>query len=823
MRYGHDFRVIAGWVRYLGLLPLSLLVLAAGSSSATAEVPESISYLAEVTLSGSGAPYTGPIDVEIALFPSANAPTPVWGPVNLGTLTVENGALQFLIGGPGFPPLDDALADWEVWLELNFDGQPLSPRQQVVAAPYARLAANSERLGGVEAAEYAQTSDLAPVASTGSYADLSDGSQLALISDLAEIAFTGDVASLLGDPAASILADFFVRLGGDTMQGDLDFDFHRLLNPRVMAAATEPAPCTAATLGLMYLDTGLDELRVCGVSGWVSGGSGGGSGPLPTQFSATQSPVAINQLAVPGACEPVSFTNYAGTPASGFGAPQVAGTYTASGCPATTCVGTLAPGATCEVFVRGAAVVSGPISGSVTVTASSGGTAVAVVLGSATLSGGAEIAALLSPVLVDQNGLPGECVEVLVTNVGSVPATGFSPPVVSGPYTLAGCTETDCTGTLAAGSTCSIYVRGNATASGPLAGSASITASVGGTAVAALTGTATLSLGRRMAISHGNAPYVSVYDADSAPFVKLPNVTPLPGNNGAGVAFSADGTRMAVAHTASPFFSVYNMESAPFARLSSPTALPTNAATSVAFSPDANRLAVTQISSPYLVTYDTTTTPYTKLTAPGILPPSTARAAAFSPDGTRLAVAHTNYPCFTVYQTTVVPFAKLDDPISPISPSTATCYSVAYSPDGALLVVGIASSPYLAVYDTTTLPYTKLSLPPTGTAPNTVVWSTAFSPDGRYLAVGQNSTPFLIVYDTSTTPWTRLQNPVSLPTGSVRGLAFSPDGDWLGVAHTGSTFAFVYDASSIPFTKVISPNVPPSAAGYGVAFAPAPQ
>lgn len=85
----------------------------------------------------------------------------------------------------------------------------MSPLQQVHAVPFARLAHNAQNLGGVAANAYAQTGDLAAVA------------------------LSGDVADLTGSFGSSALGAEFVHVAGDTMQGDLDFDLHRLQYARM--------------------------------------------------------------------------------------------------------------------------------------------------------------------------------------------------------------------------------------------------------------------------------------------------------------------------------------------------------------------------------------------------------------------------------------------------------------------------------------------------------------------------------------------------------------------------------------------------------------
>jgi hypothetical protein len=161
--------------------------------------------------------------------------------VEYPSVAVEGGAFSILLDGQqslgqfgGVPStLDVFLYEaGEMWLELEVEGTTMTPRQRIVAVPYAMVARDAERVGGHAA------------------------SDLAMVDDLASL---------------------FPRTGG-ALDGSLDLASHPTQNLRLQAASAPPVICGPSTLGFVYLDTALEEVRVCfGASGWAGLG-----GPPPT-------------------------------------------------------------------------------------------------------------------------------------------------------------------------------------------------------------------------------------------------------------------------------------------------------------------------------------------------------------------------------------------------------------------------------------------------------------------------------------------------------------------------------------------------------------
>jgi hypothetical protein len=345
-----------------------------GTGSALA-VPAAVPYFGRLTFE-SGVPYSGSVAVSVALFEDAAASgTPLWGPHDLGNVAVEDGALSLLLGGPGTPPLDTALLASAVWLQVSIGGTPMLPTQQVLSVPYALRARDAERLGGVQAAQYAKTANLAAVATGGASTHLSDSIELVRLTDLADVALTGDVNDLVGDPTTSSLANAFVKRIDGSLQGDMNAAYHRILDARMRVAATPPVGCDASKAGLYYFDSTLGALRICDGSLW-QGVSGTPVLPTLSLGSGTLTVGAISGAVSPGACTNLTLQNTGAGPATGVALSPFSGANPTNfeACVPTgaACGTTLAAGASCNFGVRLVATENGTYTGVATVIASGG-------------------------------------------------------------------------------------------------------------------------------------------------------------------------------------------------------------------------------------------------------------------------------------------------------------------------------------------------------------------------------------------------------------------------------------------------------------------
>ena len=319
---------------------VSALVVAAGVQAVPAQIPYSGYLTGE-----EGLGYDGTVKVEAALYAQAEGGQAAWGPCTYAGVDVVEGYLCFLVGkkgtGLGCQELatEDLLPEG-MYLEVALDDVLLSPRQWLGSVAYALQADDAQRLAGKSAdqyvtgaaldgyvaknelagvaltgkysdlsgspdlAGYALTSDLKPVCFSGSYADLVQVPDLAgfvTLADLATVAATGSYLDLSDPPDLGLYAqiaelaavatsglygdladtpDLSVYLkqdGSVGLGGDWDVGKHRLLNMAVDASVQAPA---APVAGQVWWDAPGKLLRVWTGTEWLGLGSGAGALPM---------------------------------------------------------------------------------------------------------------------------------------------------------------------------------------------------------------------------------------------------------------------------------------------------------------------------------------------------------------------------------------------------------------------------------------------------------------------------------------------------------------------------------------------------------------
>lgn len=124
-----------------------------------AAIPDVVSYAARVE--NDAGPFDGTAAVSFALFSSRTGGAPLWAE-EVASVVVVNGDLVHDLGS--VEPLDAALLDEDaLFLEVTFNGETLTPRVAVNAAPYAlrareaevaEVAVDAEQLGGRPASAY---------------------------------------------------------------------------------------------------------------------------------------------------------------------------------------------------------------------------------------------------------------------------------------------------------------------------------------------------------------------------------------------------------------------------------------------------------------------------------------------------------------------------------------------------------------------------------------------------------------------------------------------------------------------------------------------
>ena len=111
------------WMGLLGPLVWSAMVWAQ---------PSLINYQGRL-LDAGGEPFNGVVPVEVRLFDSDTGGVAIWQQT-ITNVEVVNGLYHFQFGDTN---LADALDESEIWLELVIDSELMSPRQRLVAVPYA--------------------------------------------------------------------------------------------------------------------------------------------------------------------------------------------------------------------------------------------------------------------------------------------------------------------------------------------------------------------------------------------------------------------------------------------------------------------------------------------------------------------------------------------------------------------------------------------------------------------------------------------------------------------------------------------------------------
>lgn len=137
-----------------------------------APVSSGISYQGRLTSPG-GSPLNGSFTMRFVVYDDEVAGSALWDSGNMN-VTVENGLFNVQLG------VDQADFDGqELWLSIIVDGQTLSPRQEILPAPYAlSLRPGADIVGDSIGAADATLAGYAPATGTALYADANGGAGL---------------------------------------------------------------------------------------------------------------------------------------------------------------------------------------------------------------------------------------------------------------------------------------------------------------------------------------------------------------------------------------------------------------------------------------------------------------------------------------------------------------------------------------------------------------------------------------------------------------------------------------------------------------------
>ena len=130
---------------FAGILITGLLTIA------SAEIPGKINYQGRLTDAATGEPLAGPQGMVFRIYDASEDGSELWSETQ--TVTPDSmGVVSVILGHTN--PIT-TIFDGPIWLELEVDGEILTPRREIVSVPFAFRAAASDSLGGFDAGDYA--------------------------------------------------------------------------------------------------------------------------------------------------------------------------------------------------------------------------------------------------------------------------------------------------------------------------------------------------------------------------------------------------------------------------------------------------------------------------------------------------------------------------------------------------------------------------------------------------------------------------------------------------------------------------------------------
>jgi hypothetical protein len=144
-------RSVAKQFAITGAVLILMVVLAA---SASGDIPKKINYQGRLVDGSTGLPLAGPHSLVFRIYESASEGTLLWSE----TKTEEadsNGVFSTMLGSAN--PIDVVFAGPR-WLEIEVDGQILTPRRELVSVPCAYQASNADMLDGMNPDAFADSS-----------------------------------------------------------------------------------------------------------------------------------------------------------------------------------------------------------------------------------------------------------------------------------------------------------------------------------------------------------------------------------------------------------------------------------------------------------------------------------------------------------------------------------------------------------------------------------------------------------------------------------------------------------------------------------------
>jgi len=141
------------------IVALSAVLAIAAAATCPAQIPAKLNYQVMLTDDSDQPLADQSVSMVFTFYDAESGGTALWTEVQNPT-TNSIGVVSVILGSVTPVGFD---FDAPMWLEVEVNGETLSPRRELTAAPYAGYAAgsgNSERLGNIDASEYALLTDL---------------------------------------------------------------------------------------------------------------------------------------------------------------------------------------------------------------------------------------------------------------------------------------------------------------------------------------------------------------------------------------------------------------------------------------------------------------------------------------------------------------------------------------------------------------------------------------------------------------------------------------------------------------------------------------
>lgn len=149
------YRICRLWVTACIVIGIMLAAAGAGRS----EIPRKVNYQGRLTDSATGQPMPGPHNMTFRLYDSADGGTLLWGE-GWSTTADSAGVFSVLLGSTN--PMDLTFKG-PVWLEVEVDGETLTPRRELASVPFAFRASNADSLGGHGPEDFVLAGDMSSI------------------------------------------------------------------------------------------------------------------------------------------------------------------------------------------------------------------------------------------------------------------------------------------------------------------------------------------------------------------------------------------------------------------------------------------------------------------------------------------------------------------------------------------------------------------------------------------------------------------------------------------------------------------------------------